>query len=55
MYYLVHTVSVIIRQFFVSNPFENAAIEVPFGPVFFQHDNRGSACANYIYGCRDIL
>lgn len=35
MYYLVHTVSVIIRQFFVSNPFENAAIEVPFGPVFF--------------------
>lgn len=35
MYYLVHTVSVIIRQLFVSNPFENAAIEVPFGPVFF--------------------
>ena len=35
MYYLVHTVSVIIRQFFVSNPFENAAIEVPLGPIFF--------------------
>ena len=35
MYYLVHTVSVIISQFFVSTPFENAAIEVPFGPVFF--------------------
>ena len=35
MYYLVHTVSAIIRQFFVSNPFENAAIDVPFGPVFF--------------------
>ena len=35
MYYLVHAVSVIIRQFFVSTPFENAAIEVPFGPDFF--------------------
>lgn len=35
MYYFLHTVSVIIRQFFVSNPFENSTIDVPFGPVFF--------------------
>ena len=35
MYYLVHTVSVIIRQFFVSNPFENAAIEVAAAKPLF--------------------
>lgn len=35
MYYLIYTISVIYRQFFMANPFENATIEVPFGPVFF--------------------
>lgn len=35
MYYVIYTISVIYRQFFMANPFENAAIEVPFGPVFF--------------------
>lgn len=35
MYNIVCLISVIVRQFFVANPFENATIEVPFGPVFF--------------------
>lgn len=35
MYYLIYTISVIYRQFFMANPFENATIEVPFGPIFF--------------------
>lgn len=35
MYYWVYTISVIFRQFFMANPFENAAIEVPLGPIFF--------------------
>lgn len=35
MYNIVCLISVIVRQFFVANPFENAAIEVPLGPVFF--------------------
>ncbi len=35
MYYWVYTISVIFRQFFMANPFENVAIEVPLGPIFF--------------------
>lgn len=54
MYYWVYTISVIFRQFFMANPFENVAIEVPLGTNFLQYDNRGNACANYIYGCRDF-
>ena len=35
MYNIVCLISVIDRQFFMANPFEDAAIEVPLGPIFF--------------------
>ena len=34
MYNIVCLISVIVRQFFMANPFEDAAIEVPLGPIF---------------------